>query len=316
VVGAERAHHLEHVRMMGEAANHVTLAASGQSQSIEGTICITASEVISAFLLPPILARLRRTHPGVEIKLVTSNAIHDLRRREADIAIRSGRPTDPNLIATRLRDTPARLYATPAYLKQLGNPAKAADLARADFIGFGEDDRFLHGLNALGFDLTPRNFPIQVANHMVLWELVKSGLGIGAIIDEVGDAEAPAIWMQCSWSRSRRWDATSAGARERSRRPPRNSASRRSIRPRPRRYRRQRAAVQGEVGKARATGTSCSLIRMKLPRALAALTKPGSLQRPPPIQEAGFDRHPLRCVDVQTLGNERPVRAVRRLPER
>lgn len=180
---------LEHVRTMGEAANHVTLAASGQSQSIEGTICITASEVISAFLLPPILARLRHTHPGVEIKLVASNAIHDLRRREADIAIRSGRPTDPNLVATRLRDTPARLYATPGYLKQLGNPATATDLGRADFIGFGDDDRFLHGLNAMGFDLTPRNFPIRVANHMVLWELVKSGLGIGAIIDEVGDAE-------------------------------------------------------------------------------------------------------------------------------
>ena len=180
---------LEHVRTMGEAANHVTLAASGQSQSVEGTICITASEVISAFLLPPILARLRRTHPGVEIKLVASNAIHDLRRREADIAIRSGRPTDPNLVATRLRDTPARLYATRAYLKQVGDPVNAADLASADLIGFGEDDRFLHGLNALGFALTPRNFPIQVANHMVLWELVKSGLGIGAIIDEVGDAE-------------------------------------------------------------------------------------------------------------------------------
>jgi DNA-binding transcriptional LysR family regulator len=180
---------LEHVRRMGEAANHVTLAASGQSQSIEGTICITASEVISAFLLPPILARLRSAHPGIEIKLVASNAIHDLRRREADIAIRSGRPTDPNLIATRLRDTPARLYATRAYLKQIGNPASVADLGSADFIGFGEDDRFLHGLNALGFALTPRNFPIQVANHMVLWELVKSGLGIGAIIDEVGDAE-------------------------------------------------------------------------------------------------------------------------------
>src|SRR5206468_6452439 len=102
---------LEHVRPMGEAANQVSLAASGQSQTIEGSICITASEVISAFLLPPILARLRRTHPGVDIKLVASNAVHDLRRREADIAIRSGRPTDPGLIATRLRDTPARLYA-------------------------------------------------------------------------------------------------------------------------------------------------------------------------------------------------------------
>ncbi|HSO39592.1 MAG TPA: LysR family transcriptional regulator [Labilithrix sp.] len=180
---------LEHVRTMGEAASHVSLAASGQSQTIEGSICITASEVISAFLLPPILARLRRSHPGVDIKLVASNAVHDLRRREADIAIRSGRPTDPSLVATRLRDTPARLYATPGYLKQIGDPATAGDLRRADFIGFGEDDRFLHGLNAMGFDLTAKNFPIRTANHMVLWELVKNGLGIGAIIDEVGDAE-------------------------------------------------------------------------------------------------------------------------------
>jgi DNA-binding transcriptional LysR family regulator len=180
---------LDHVRGMGEAANHVSLAASGQSQTIEGSICITASEVISAFLLPPVLARLRRTYPGVDIKLVASNAVQDLRRREADIAIRSGRPTDPSLIATRLRDTPARLYATRSYLKQIGNPTTVADLRRADFIGFGEDERFLQGLNAMGFDLTAKNFPIQTANHMVLWELVKNGLGIGAIIDEVGDAE-------------------------------------------------------------------------------------------------------------------------------
>jgi DNA-binding transcriptional LysR family regulator len=180
---------LEHVRSMGEAATRVSLAASGQSQTIEGSICITASEVISAFLLPPILARLRRIHPGVDIKLVASNAVRDLRRREADIAIRSGRPTDPNLIATRLRDTPARLYATRSYLARIGNPTTAADLSRAEFIGFSDDDRLLNGLNALGFELTLKNFPIHTENHMVLWELVKSGLGIGVIIDEIGDAE-------------------------------------------------------------------------------------------------------------------------------
>lgn len=77
--------------------------------------------------------------------------------READIAIRSGRPSDPSLIATRLVDTPARLYATPGYLKKIGNPSTKADLSLAHFIGF--------------------------------WELVKNGLGIGAIIDQVGDAE-------------------------------------------------------------------------------------------------------------------------------
>src|SRR6056297_2910935 len=35
---------VEHVRRMGEAATRVSLTASGQSQSIEGTVCITATE--------------------------------------------------------------------------------------------------------------------------------------------------------------------------------------------------------------------------------------------------------------------------------
>jgi DNA-binding transcriptional LysR family regulator len=181
---------LEHARRMGESANVLSLAASGQSQTIAGAICITASEVISAFLLPPVLERLRASHPGVEIKIVASNAVQDLRRRQADIAIRSGRPTDPNLVATRLRDTPAFLYATPDYLKRIGNPRTFADFSRADFIGFSDDGgQFMNGLNALGFALTAKNLRLHTTSHMVLWELVKSGLGIGAIIDEVGDAE-------------------------------------------------------------------------------------------------------------------------------
>lgn len=181
---------LEHARAMGVAANRVSFAASGQSQSVEGLITITASEVVAAFVLPPILARLRRSHPGLEIKVVASNAVRDLRRREADVAIRSAKPTDPELFTTRLRDTPARLYATPGYLHRLGRPRTQAELARADFIGFSDDgDRLLDGLNAMGFTLTRRNIPIHTANHLVLWELVKQGLGIGVIIDEVGDAE-------------------------------------------------------------------------------------------------------------------------------
>ena len=181
---------LEHVRSMAEAASRVSLTASGQSQSVEGLVTITASEVVAAFLLPPILARLRRSHPGLELKVVASMAVRDLRRREADIAIRSGKPTDPVLIATRLRDTPARLYATPGYLRALGNPKTQAALARADFIGFSDDgDRFLDGLNAMGFALTRKNIPVHTGNHLVLWELVKQGLGIGVIIEDVGDAE-------------------------------------------------------------------------------------------------------------------------------
>ena len=58
---------LEHVRAMGEAASRVSLTASGQSQNIEGTVCISASEVFSVFLLPPIIAKLRKLEPKINI---------------------------------------------------------------------------------------------------------------------------------------------------------------------------------------------------------------------------------------------------------
>src|SRR5512140_236967 len=125
---------LEHVRAMGDAANRVSLAAAGQSQSSEGTVCIAASETYAAMLLPPIVAKLRRTEPGLQIEIVASTKASDLRRREADIAIRNFQPSEPDLIAKKIRDVPARLYATPSYLERIGNPKLPYALRNADFI--------------------------------------------------------------------------------------------------------------------------------------------------------------------------------------
>ncbi|GAB5470911.1 MAG: LysR family transcriptional regulator [Rhodospirillales bacterium] len=180
---------VEHVRSMGEAASRVSLTASGQSQSIEGSVCITASEATAAYLLPAIVARLRQAEPGILVEILATNSISDLRRREADIAVRSARPTDPDLIARKLKDETARLFAAEAYIQRFGGFQAAEDLARAQFIGFHENDRYLEGLNGLGLTLTARNFPIQTASHLVHWELVKQGLGIGLMLTTVGDAE-------------------------------------------------------------------------------------------------------------------------------
>jgi DNA-binding transcriptional LysR family regulator len=180
---------LDHVRAMGDAANRVSLTAAGQSQSIEGTICIAASETYAAILLPPIIAKLRRMEPGIHVEIVASSKASDLRRREADIAIRNFPPTEPDLIAKKIRDVPARLYATPGYLERIGNPRLPYELRHADFISIDSSGMFLKGLNALGLSLTERNFPILTENYLVMWEMVKHGLGIGILDGNIGDAE-------------------------------------------------------------------------------------------------------------------------------
>lgn len=180
---------LDHVRSMGDAAGRVSLSAGGQSQSIAGSICITASEIYSAHLLPPVIAKLRRMAPSIEIEVIATNAPVDLRKREADIAIRNFRPTQPDLIARKLGDDLAQLYATPAYLHGIGTPKTLADLSNAEFIGFDTTDMMIKGLNPLGLNVSTANFPVITANHLVHWELVKHGVGIGIVPISVGSIE-------------------------------------------------------------------------------------------------------------------------------
>ncbi len=183
---------VEHVRVMGEAATRVSLAASGRNQAIAGEVRISASDVMAAYVLPPVLAQLRDEAPGIEIEIVATNALSDLRRREADIALRHQRPTEPDLIARRIRTSRFSLYATPGYVSGMGGLARPADLAAADFIGFDGSDRLMDALNGLGFGLTRRNFRLRSESGLVAWEMVKRGLGIGAMLDDVG-ARTPEV---------------------------------------------------------------------------------------------------------------------------
>jgi DNA-binding transcriptional LysR family regulator len=180
---------LEHVQAMGSAAGRVSLAASGQSQSIEGHVCISASEIHAAYLLPPIIAKLRKTEPGITLEIVSSNTASDLQRREADIAIRSFRPTQAELISKKVKDVDAPFYAAKSYLKRIGRPETLEDLRNAHFITIGDVNPYMKGLNDRGLNLTKENFPIQSESHIVHWELVKKGLGIGIVPEDIGDSE-------------------------------------------------------------------------------------------------------------------------------
>lgn len=181
---------LEHARAMGEAAGKVSLAASGRSQALEGEVTISVGEMLGAHLLPPILARLRADEPGIRIEVVATNQTSDLRRREADIAIRNVRPRHPDLVARKIRDMGGNLYASPECLDRLGRPTSPAGFADAEFVGFDlEATAMTEALRHAGFDLRPRNFVVACANQLVQWELIKRGLGIGVNAEIVGDAE-------------------------------------------------------------------------------------------------------------------------------
>jgi len=176
---------LDHVRAMREAANRISLTASGQSQAIEGQVRITASDILSAHILPPVLKQLRDIAPLVDIDVVASNDIRDLQLREADIAIRHVRPEQPDLIARLVNETTAGLYASTDYLARRGRPQSLQDLGEHDFVGFADNDRLIEALATFGATLSLQNFRVSSQSGVVSWEMARSGLGITVMTDGV-----------------------------------------------------------------------------------------------------------------------------------
>tara|TARA_R110002167_G_scaffold121458_1_gene299701 strand:- start:241 stop:798 length:558 start_codon:yes stop_codon:yes gene_type:complete len=135
------------------------------------------------------IRKLRQSEPGIEIEIISTNDESNLNRREADIAIRSFRPTQPEMIVKKLFDAKAHLYAATTYLQRLGNPGSIAELNNANFIDIEKSGRLLSILNSQGFNLSPDNFPVVTKSHIVQWELVKQGVAITATLEQIGDRE-------------------------------------------------------------------------------------------------------------------------------
>jgi DNA-binding transcriptional LysR family regulator len=180
---------LEHVRSMGEAASRMSLAASGQSQTLAGPVSISASQMFAARVLPPIVAELRREQPGIHVEVVASDTASDLRRREADIAVRNFRPTHPDLVAKKVKDMGGHFYATTEYLERIGRPQGLDDLEGVEFIGYDRTDTMLDMLCGFGLELTQADFPLVSESQLVQWELMKQGLGLAVNAEPIGDAE-------------------------------------------------------------------------------------------------------------------------------
>ena len=123
---------VEHARAMTVAAEAMALVAAGTSKEIAGRVTISATEAVSAYLLPKLVARIRQKAPQITLAIAASDLISDLRRREADIAIRHVRPTEPELFARRVGEMTAHFYAADSWIAKNGRPATVAELAEAE----------------------------------------------------------------------------------------------------------------------------------------------------------------------------------------
>lgn len=171
---------------MGETARQMEALAlklernvTGAESSLAGTVRISASTPVSAFLLPTVIAEMRQALPDIQIELVSSNQASDLLRREADIAIRMFRPKQSSLIARKIGDVALGAYAHKSYLARRGIPRTAADLLAHDLIGNDKDDSMLRGFAAMGYPVGRDQFTLRTDDFVAQIQAVRAGIGIG-----------------------------------------------------------------------------------------------------------------------------------------
>lgn len=170
---------LPHARAMAQEARRIALIAAGEEARIDGTVRITASVFVAHHILPPILAELRRTEPGIAVEVVATDSSANLLFREADIALRMYRPTQLDIVTRHLGDVAMGAFAAPSYLDRRGRPRAPADLLDHDLIGMDRSDLILRGMRRAGLMVGRESFMFRTDHPTVYWELVRAGCGVG-----------------------------------------------------------------------------------------------------------------------------------------
>jgi DNA-binding transcriptional LysR family regulator len=171
---------VEAASRMSEAADLFARQASGLSVELQGTVRVSANEIVGFYLLPPVLAAFRVQHPGVQVEIVISNRASSLNKREADIALRMFRPQQPDLVARRLPDLPLGFFAHREYLACRGTPRSFDDFKSHDVIGFDELTDFIDGAARMGYRFTREDFALRTDHLLAQINLLRAGAGIGA----------------------------------------------------------------------------------------------------------------------------------------
>jgi DNA-binding transcriptional LysR family regulator len=167
------------------ATSAALLRAASGAEEVSGTVRITASDVVGAEHLPPILAELRRAHPDLSIELVLSNAVTDLLQRQADIAVRMVEPAQRALVARKVGAVTLGFHAHRDYLAARGVPTTAKDLLAHDLIGVDTETPAVRAVLRRMPGLTREAFGLRTDSDLAQLAAIRAGYGIGVCQVEI-----------------------------------------------------------------------------------------------------------------------------------
>src|SRR5712671_5036003 len=154
-----------------------------------GDLKITTPPALGINWLIPRLHEFTALYPEIRIAMIVTDEELDLSMREADVAIRTRKPTQPDLIQRKLFSIGFHAYCSPEYIKRFGTPRTLDDLDAHRIIMLSDGQVAAHlqnrswlieaGRNGSG----PREAYFRVNNILGLVRACQQGLGIAALPD-------------------------------------------------------------------------------------------------------------------------------------
>jgi DNA-binding transcriptional LysR family regulator len=154
-----------------------------------GELKITTTVGLGSVWLTPHLKEFIELYPDIQVTLLLEDEELDLSMRQADVAIRLRRPTQPDLIQRKLFTVHHHIYASVEYVKKHGIPKSTEDLDKHKILVFGPTAQYLTNLNWLEMvgrpEGSPRPVSLRVNNAYGLRRAVQSGAGIATLADYI-----------------------------------------------------------------------------------------------------------------------------------
>jgi DNA-binding transcriptional LysR family regulator len=139
------------------------------------------------------IAQLREERPRLSVEILSGARSADLKRGEADLAIRVGPVTDEDLVMRKLCEVGWSLYASRAYLARRPAPVDPTDLTGHEVIVY---DGNLAGLPAAKWieeHAAKATIALRIRETMEMLTAAVAGVGLAVLPCYLGDAEAALV---------------------------------------------------------------------------------------------------------------------------
>lgn len=138
------------------------------------------------------VARLQEDHPGISLEIDSGSRRVDLKKGEAELALRIGPVADQDLVVQSVGEVGLSLYAADAYLARRPAPTDPRKLAGHEVIGFDQSLAAVPGAKWLALHGAGTTVVLRCREMTDMLAAASAGLGLAVLPCMLGDTQ-PAL---------------------------------------------------------------------------------------------------------------------------